>query len=1145
MSVLNENTIIGASAAGGDYEIEQSLRFDDAPGTYLTRTFPSAGNRKTWTYSLWFKRGNLGGGEVNIFTCYTASNDNSTFQVSFNGSDQLNIGAQTVSYGTPTQVFRDTSAWYHLVIALDTTQGTADNRVKVYVNGQQVTSFSAKSNPSQNADLAINQAAEHVIGSSRTYSNMFDGYMGEINFIDGQALTPDSFGETGTYGEWKPIAYAGTYGTNGFYLPFEQDYSVEGFSTVVYEGTGAAQYIGGTGFKPDFVWGKNRGETRDHYLFDAVRGANNYLKSNTTGAAADHTQIQTSFDNDGFTVGTSTALNNNGYDHVAWCWDMGGTTASNTSGSITSSVRANTTYGQSIVSWTGNATNAATVGHGLGAVPEMVIVKNRDRTSNWHVGGDGVGTDNQYLNLNTTSAIDSASTGFQGFTSSVFQLGTDTDWNANNEDMIAYCFHSVTGYSKFGSYSGSGSAGKAITTGFAPAFVMVKRSSGVGSWGMYDNTRNQSNSVTSALFANLSDAESVETSVEFTSTSFIVNATGTAMNGSGDTYIYMAFADTREYAYWYDQSGNNNDWTSEGGLTESDVMVDSPTNNFATASAIASVQAANPSYTVFSEGNLKIGNAQAVVAGYKVPFRLSGKVYFECNIITLSYQIVGIAGWSWDGSYALPSGVAGLNVYPNSGGELYSYNAGGSETNSSANAYTIAAGGIIGIAYDEDSGKAWFSIDGVWHGSGNPATGANPVVTFNADKRGDIYPAGNNYEADQVLNFGQDSSFAGNKTPQGNQDANGIGDFYYAPPTGFLALCTANLPSVDVIPSENFNTIIWSGAGNASRNFTGVGFQPDFVWARNRTGVANHLLYDSIRTAGANKNLISNTTDVEGGSNPDSYDYLSSFNTDGFSSTWSGSNSTYYFNQSSYNYVAWNWKAGGSAVSNTNGTITSSVSANVDAGFSILTYTGTGAIAATIGHGLSSAPEMIIRKDRDAATNWVAYHASMGTGNGNLALFLNTTSAQDGGQGFMNNTAPTSTVFTQGDQGFVGVNGNDYIAYCFHSVEGYSKVGSYTGNGSADGPFVHCGFRPAWVMIKRTDAAGDSWGIHDATRGTYNVSGPELYANTSEVEGAATRLDFTSNGFKQRSTGGLMNASGGTFIFLAFAESPFKHSNAR
>jgi hypothetical protein len=551
-------------------------------------------------------------------------------------------------------------------------------------------------------------------------------------------------------------------------------------------------------------------------------------------------------------------------------------------------------------------------------------------------------------------------------------------------------------------------------------------------------------------------------------------------------------------------------------------------------------------YQVKSEGNLK--NTVSNIGwhtGRSTFYVDSGKHYWEAvvsggnianfmgvdsysHVVTGAAQAVGFLAPSWS--------------FYNNNGNTY-------DSGTATNLTTASSiGDIIMIALDLDNGKIWFGRNGTWLGSSSdPAAGTGARYTnlsgYSMSPAFSLYHVGST----TIANFGQDSSFAGTKTPQGHSDSGGIGDFYYAPPTGFLALCTKNLPDVAVVPSENFNTIIWSGAGNASRNFTGVGFQPDFVWARNRTGVANNLLYDSIRTAGANKNLISNTTDVEGGSNPDSYDYLSSFNTDGFSSTWSGSNSAYYFNQSSYNYVAWNWKAGGSASSNTNGTITSSVSANVDAGFSILTYTGTGVLAATIGHGLAQKPELIIRKDRDTAVNWVVNSTVLGTGNMNQGLFLNTGVAIDTAQGWMNNTAPTSTVFTQGNQGFVGVNGRNYIAYCFHSVDGYSKVGSYVGNGNADGPFVYCGFRPKWILWKNSSAAGNDWDMYDTARDPHNVAYKELLANGTGAESSSTTLslDINSNGFKLRTSNANGNGNGNTFVFLAFAETPFKHSNAR
>ena len=242
MSVLNENTIIGASGAGGDYEIEQSLRFDDGRDTYLSRTPSVAGNRKTLTWSAWVKRGELGAAQ-NIFTRDYISSSN--FENYFTSTGELEITDYSGSYNFRLKTnakYRDPSAWYNIVVAIDTTQSTSSNRVKIYVNGIQETSLATATYPTQNLDTQYNTALQMKI--SQSGANGYDGYLAEFNFIDGLALTPDSFGETGDYGEWKPTKYAGAYGTNGFYLPFKQDYTVEGFSTVVYEGNGATQYIG-------------------------------------------------------------------------------------------------------------------------------------------------------------------------------------------------------------------------------------------------------------------------------------------------------------------------------------------------------------------------------------------------------------------------------------------------------------------------------------------------------------------------------------------------------------------------------------------------------------------------------------------------------------------------------------------------------------------------------------------------------------------------------------------------------------------------------------------------------------------------------------------------------------------------------------
>ena len=387
-----------------------------------------------------------------------------------------------------------------------------------------------------------------------------------------------------------------------------------------------------------------------------------------------------------------------------------------------------------------------------------------------------------------------------------------------------------------------------------------------------------------------------------------------------------------------------------------------------------------------------------------------------------------------------------------------------------------------------------------------------------------------------ISNFGQDSSFAGNKAPQGNTDDNGVGDFFYAPPSGYLALCTANLPdpaidpAQDDVPADYFNTVTYTG--NGSTQSVTVGWQPDLIWGKARNAAFSHALHDAVR--GFGNRLVSNDTAAE------------SFRTDAFQATAVDSTGFNLGSQGDLNYsgntmVAWNWLAGNGTSSNTDGSITSTVSVNEKAGFSIVSYTGNGTAGATIGHGLSNAPDVIIFKRRDAVTDWHLYHSSITNANTTLA-YLNKTNAPASTNAFLNSTYPTSSLITLGTG--AGLNGGSMLCYVFHSVEGYSKFGSYTGNGSNDGPFIYCGFRPALFLTKRTDSTSD-WQLLDTSRDTYNAADAYLKPNTSGAEATGGPHDFVSNGFKIRNTGGSQNASGGTYIFMAFAENPFKYANAR
>ena len=335
-------------------------------------------------------------------------------------------------------------------------------------------------------------------------------------------------------------------------------------------------------------------------------------------------------------------------------------------------------------------------------------------------------------------------------------------------------------------------------------------------------------------------------------------------------------------------------------------------------------------------------------------------------------------------------------------------------------------------------------------------------------------------------------------------------------------------------PTLYFNTKLYTGTEVSGNSITGVGFQPDLIWIKNRTDASNHNLYDSVRGGNGTSHyfLKSNVTNAEG-TNTSS---LLTIDSDGF--TLGDGNEV---NGASDNMVSWNFLASNTTASNTDGSITSTVSANTTSGFSIVSYTGNGTAGATVGHSLGSTPNIVLVKQRNSSNNWMMYHSSLGnTGN----MRLNDTNAFSEDTTFWNDTSPNSTTFTLGTDGKGNGSGNTYIAYCFHSVKGYSKFGSYTGNGSTDGTFVYTGFKPAWVMIKRTDSGSSAgWLMFDNKRLGYNGGNSFLEAHVSASESSAERIDILSSGFKNRSTTQVNNASGGSYIYMAFAENPFVSSS--
>jgi hypothetical protein len=351
------------------------------------------------------------------------------------------------------------------------------------------------------------------------------------------------------------------------------------------------------------------------------------------------------------------------------------------------------------------------------------------------------------------------------------------------------------------------------------------------------------------------------------------------------------------------------------------------------------------------------------------------------------------------------------------------------------------------------------------------------------------------------------------------------------------------MPTTYAIPNGRtvFDAVLWTGDGTSPRTFNSWGFKPDLMWMKNRTSATDHALIDTVRGTGA-KVLESNRTDAEN-------DYglsVSAFTANGFTGA-TGTFNFGYANTSANNYVGWGWQAGqGTNLTNTTGTITSTVSVNATAGFSIVTYTG-GGVAGTIGHGLSTAPQFIIVKSRVAAAGgggfWYVYNSVLGN---TQYLLLNLANATATSSAVWNNTSPTSSVFSVGSSVDLSGSGGTYVAYCWAPVAGFSQFGGYTGNGSADGPFIYTGFRPKFVLFKNTTNGTRFWDILDSTRNPSNVANARLFPNdTSTEQTSTTPCDFLSNGFKIRTADPSENTNGDFYIYACFAENPLKFANAQ
>ena len=605
----------------------------------------------------------------------------------------------------------------------------------------------------------------------------------------------------------------------------------------------------------------------------------------------------------------------------------------------------------------------------------------------------------------------------------------------------------------------------------------------------------------------------------------------------GTNGFYLPFSDnTNTTTLVADSSGNGNDWTPNNiSLTSGatyDSMTDTPTpyadgGNYAVLNPLSNLIGGN--YPTMSNGNLSAARAGIpthVWGTFGIAAGDTTSWYWEgvCTTLDAARTYIGIID-STTTTSAPGASYAFVDKAILSRTGAY-YNTASGTAGSSAGTYTsYAVNDVVMIAYQ--NGKIWFGKNGTWMNSGNPAAGTGAIDTAVSTAR------------TWIPYFGYNSSWAANF---------GQRPFAYTPPTGFLPMHTGNLPDSTIVDgSTQMGILTYSGTNGDRLIATGetgidgeVNFTPDLVWNKSRNTDGYGALWDSVRggtnalqTYGPGGELNSEGGDidsfVEGGTN---------FGTGTINASWG--------NTSGSTYVSWQWKAG-TAFSNdagTNGaTIASVGSVNQDAGFSVVTYTGTGS-AATVAHSLGAEPKMVIVKKRNAAADWVVKHASLSSNDS--TLILNNPSNQISySPSVWNNTAPTSSVFSIGTNS-ASNSANTFVAYCFADVEGYSKFGGYTGNGSTDGTFVHLGFRPKFILVKCSNGGFD-WHITDTSRSTYNQADTVLFPNlpNQEANGAGYYYDVLSNGFKCRNLGAATNGSGYTYIYMAFAENPFKKSLAR
>jgi len=1271
--VFNNNLLLGAAGAGGEYTIDQSIRFNDDDDAHLYNTSFSASPTSSTdcTFSTWVKRGNFGSYQVLLYGGNPAGS--TAESIRFDNDEDIRIGQASSAYDLKTdQKFRDVAGWYHIVVAFDTDNDFTSERIKLYVNGERVTSFSTETYPSSGYSTNFTSGAAsvaHVLGANAYEglgpdSQHFDGYQAEINFIDGQVLGPENFGEINIVtGQWVPVEYTGSYGTNGFYLTgatatdLGEDFSGNNNDFTSSSGgfTAADQRFDSPTLNKATLNGVNLYTTgsvlSDGNLTVTNSGTSGFWRrAYATQALSYKTYWEVHADNLGsLNMGLSSLKNPNGGINAA----VGnfGAGIQNNEAFVAGSYANESSGSRTFPISTGNyvmfafdpdrgALWAGTEGtwkDGTGSSPSSAtILAEIEGTGTSYALFTGIDADDaiphiaQYSTSTATARFSSedwegtAPTGYEDLSTAnlddptialpekhfntvlyegngggqrvgQFQPITETytvpnsvifndndsayltrtpasdgnrqtmtfSWwmkrgNLNitdcriftardsNDDQIN--FKDTSDYNRLDVFF-DGTGGGRLTTSRAfddsstwnhcvVAIDTTQATSGdrvkiyingvrVTAFdtetqpSLNKNLNGFNNNAAHAIGARawagaagfydgylaeiyFIDGQQLDASsfgqLDASTNRWIPKDASGLTFGTNGYYLDMETAPGTGSGAGTDSSGNGNNWT-ESGFAASDQVTDSPTDNFAIFNPLIN------SGVTLSSGNLTFtGGSGDDAVPATIPLK-TGKWYWEMDLVSWSTSASVVFGGGivdMDAPYSeMQAHYAGYGAalpglhYPYSNpSRTIARDRAGNDV-SVTGLGTCANGDIIQFAMDLDNGALYIGRNNTWLNSGDPESGSSrtgSVFPITPNVNG-WAPVANSRGASYELqfNFGQS------------------GGFTYTPPTGFSAISSDNLPLSN---------------GDLSA----------FVWIKNRDATDNHMLFNAVR--GPNIDQHSNSTAAE----VTNANTLTRFLKNGFEVSNDAE-----VNTSGESYVAWQWLTDSLTISpNSDGSTSTSVIANTTSGFSIATYPGTGANA-TVGHGLGVAPSFVLVKSINDTQDWYVWTPDLAT---TEFLKLNTTAAKGtASPEVWNSTAPTSSVVSLGTSIGVNRSGYSYVMYCFAEVEGFSKFGSFTGNGSStNGPFIYTGFTPEFFMWKRTDSAtyGD-WTMMDTKRDPFNMAERNMRANSTIADDTGEAdLDFVSNGIKHRGgSSARFNQSGANYVYMAFASSPFKTANAR